>query len=251
VFFKQKNGFRLAAAAAAISILALWTFDQPIAAERCGATERWAVKVGTDPDASRVERDRIRDITVTGLNQLPELRGNVPANDNEARLDEERVVYRVSGRLVLFKFENDDDYHLVITDDTLSYTPGGRGTSGQETGTSFIAEIPNPQCYMGKHGDINRKSEFQDDLRDARIKFEKRFPGGEGADTDLGGIPVTITGVAFYDRQHLQTGRAANGIELHPLFAIVFNDEVEVAAAPAAKGRQPSAIALFRPTGPW
>jgi hypothetical protein len=229
-----------------LSILSLWTVDLAVAQQRCGATERWAVKLGTDPDAPNVDRSNVRDATVTDLNQLPQLRGNVPANDNEARLEEERVVYRVAGRLVLFKFEDDDDYHLVITDDSLRYTPGGKGTNGKETGTSFIAEIPNPLCYMGKHGDFNRRSEFQDALQQNRIKFEKRFPGGQDADTDLGGIPVTITGVAFYDRQHLQTGRSVNGIELHPLLDIVFNDqEQETPAGPAALSATPAAIALF------
>jgi hypothetical protein len=191
----------------------------------------------------------MRDITVIDLNQLPELRDNVPAHDNTTRLEEERVVYRVSGRLVLFKYEDDDDYHLVITDDTLKYTPGGHGTTGEETGTSFIAEIPDPKCYAGKHGDPNLKSEFEDQLRDTRIKFEKRFPGGDGHDTDLGGIPVTIIGVAFYDRQHLQTGRAVNGIELHPLLDIEFNDQ-SVATMTTTPGTS-LGIALFRDGSSW
>src|SRR5207247_8134342 len=42
------------------------------------------------------------------------------------------------------KDEDDGDYHLVITDDSLAHTPGGPGTNGLETGTSFIAEIPDP-----------------------------------------------------------------------------------------------------------
>jgi hypothetical protein len=230
-------------------ILALCNYGPAVSAERCGGTERWAVKVGTDPDATKVERDSMRDITVIDLNQLPELRDNVPANDNTTRLEEERVVYRVSGRLVLFKYEDDDDYHLVITDDTLKYTPGGHGTSGEETGTSFIAEIPDPKCYAGKHGDPNLKSEFEDQLRDTRIKFEKRFPGGDGHDTDLGGIPVTIIGVAFYDRQHLQTGRAVNGIELHPLLDIEFNDQ-SVATMTTTPGTS-LGIALFRDGSSW
>jgi hypothetical protein len=233
-----------------ISLATIWTCDHALSQERCGATERWAVKLGTDPDAAQVDRGTIRDITVGGLNQLPQLRDNVPAHDNETRLPEERVVYRVSGRLALFKNESDSDYHLVITDDSLKFTPGGSGTEGEETGTSFIAEIPDPQCYMGTHGAINNKSQFEDTLRDVRIKFERRFPGGEEHDTDLGGIPVTLTGVAFYDRQHEQTGRAVNGIELHPLLDIVFNDQV-IAAAPAGVASPLTATALFRPGGNW
>src|SRR5467141_123529 len=58
-------------------------------------------------------------------------------------------------------------------------------------------------------------------LESARQKFEAQFPGGRGADNLLG-IPVTVTGIAFYDRPHHQTGRAVNGMELHPLLDIVF-----------------------------
>src|SRR5437773_1349363 len=50
-----------------------------VAAERCGGTERWAAKTVTDPDASNVDRDHIRNITVAELNQLPQLRDNIPA----------------------------------------------------------------------------------------------------------------------------------------------------------------------------
>lgn len=238
-------------AALAISVFTLWTVDPVAGAERCGATERWAVKLGTDPDASNVDRDNIRNATVVELNQLPQLRDNVPAKDNTTRLEEERVVYRVSGRLALFKNEDDDDYHLVITDDSLRFTPGGPGSAGKETGTSFIAEIPDPKCYMGKKGSFQRRSEFEEQLRDVRIKFEKRFPGGDGADTDLGGIPVTIVGVAFYDRQHNQTGRAKNGIELHPLLDIEFNDEDRFEPAVSAATDGTSATALFREGGAW
>ncbi len=39
-------------------------------AASCGATERWFVKVGTDPDAHLVRLGEITQITVQGLNQL-------------------------------------------------------------------------------------------------------------------------------------------------------------------------------------
>ena len=190
----------------------------------CGATERWFVKVATDPDASLVNVNQVVPITVTGLNQLPHLQNTVPHGDNKFRLPQERVVYQVSGRLMMFKDEEDNDYHLVITDDSLNFTPGGEKSTGLETGTSFIAEIPHPDCVAGKHGDPNVPSRFATQLRDVRQKFEARFPNGKGADQNLGGIPVTLTGVAFYDRPHNQTGRAINGIELHPLLDIQFND---------------------------
>ncbi len=206
---------------------------QPAAFAACGGTERWFVKVGTDPDASLVQLSQIVPSTATGLNNLPKLQNSVPHGDNKFRLPEERVVYQISGRLVLFKDEDDGDYHLVVTDDSLNYTPGGQGTNGLETGTSFIAEIPDPACVPGKNGDPNMPSRFDAQLRAVRAKFEGRFPGGAGADTDLGGIPVTLVGIAFYDRPHLQTGRAINGIELHPLLDIQFGSPAPGAPSPA------------------
>jgi hypothetical protein len=202
------------------------------ASAACGGTERWFVKVGTDPDAGLVQLNPIVPTTVSGLNNLPKLQNTVPHGNNQFRLQEERVVYQVNGRLVLFKDEEDGDYHLVITDDSRNYTPGGQGTNGLETGTSFIAEIPDPACVPGKQGDPNTPSRFDAQLRDVRAKFEARFPGGSGADTDLGGIPVTLVGIAFYDRPHLQTGRAINGIELHPLLDLQFGAAVPPGGPP-------------------
>jgi hypothetical protein len=36
-------------------------------------------------------------------------------------------------------------------------------------------------------------------------------------------VPVTITGVAFFDKLHGQTGVAPNGIELHPVLSITIS----------------------------
>jgi hypothetical protein len=44
-------------------------------------------------------------------------------------------------------------------------------------------------------------------------------------------MPVRITGVVFFDRQHNQVGRAPNGLELHPLLDIVFNPPGILASA--------------------
>jgi hypothetical protein len=38
--------------------------------------------------------------------------------------------------------------------------------------------------------------------------------------SDLEGLPVTVTGVGFFDLNHLQIGRSRSCIELHPLLSI-------------------------------
>lgn len=207
-------------------LIAGYSGTSPAFAAQCGGTERWFVKGGTDPDAGKVDLSKAIPITVEGLNNLPNLQGNVPHGDNKTRLGAETAVYQVKGRLVLFKNEDDSDYHLVITDDSLKYTPGGPGSDGLETGSSFIAEIPDANCVAGKKGDPSVPSHFDGQLKEVRKKFEEKFPNGERADTDLGGIPVTLTGILFYDRPHHQTGRAINGVELHPLLDISFGDNV-------------------------
>lgn len=208
--------------ATTIAALALMSIPTRVAAD-CGATERWFVKVGTDAIANQVDVSHPIQSSVAELNALPNLRSQVPSGDNRFRLPEETKVYVVHGFLALFKNESDTDYHLVITDASLNYSPGGPGTAGKETGTSFIAEIPDPDCTAGTAGDPTVHSVFEAALKATRQKFETQFPGGKGADTRVN-LPVTVTGVAFYDRQHLQTGRAVNGLELHPLLDISFGD---------------------------
>ena len=220
----------------ALVALGLMCLSASALADRCGGTERWFVKSGTDPDASRVDTAHPIQSSVAELNALPQLRDQVPTGDHKFRLPEETKVYVVQAFLALFKNETDADYHLVITDQSLQFTPGGEKSKGKETGTSFIAEIPDPACVAGMKGSLAAHSAFEAALIAARQKFEARFPKGKGADTRVD-LPVTVTGVAFYDRQHLQTGRATNGIELHPLLDIEFGDGTTpppVASTPTA-----------------
>ncbi len=189
--------------------------------QRCGATERWAVKVGTDLTADKVDVTDITPISIANANRLRDVRSQIKHGDNDTRLDEERTVYRIEGTLRLYKNEADRDYHLVVSDDSLRYSPGG--TARKPTGTSIIAEIPDPRCYMGKYGDLNRRSVWDKQLRAVREKFEARFPDNESVDEQVK-VRVTVTGVAFFDRDHGQIGRAINGFEIHPILDIEFHD---------------------------
>jgi len=64
-------------------------------------------------------------------------------------------------------------------------------------------------------------------------------------------IRVTLVGVAFYDRQHNQTGRAKNGIDLHPILDITFDDEPVVAAVAPAAGGLNALTTLFAKKATW
>ena len=196
-------------------------------AQACGGVERWAVKMGSDPAADEIDIGNVQAITIDELNNLADSRDEISQGDNETRLAGEKQVYRVRGVLRLFKDEDDSDYHLVIADDSLNFTKGG--SRSRPTGTSFIAEIPDPKCFMGKHAQISRRSIWEGRIRETRDRFELSFPGGEGAD-EVRNMPVTLVGVAFFDRDHGQIGRARNGFELHPVLSIDFDG----AAAPTA-----------------
>lgn len=192
-------------------------------AQQCGGVERWPVKVASDPQANLIDKANPVAISLHNLVALP--RPTIP-NDNTTRAAQERTVYVVKGRLVRFKLESgrsgDSDFHLVVTDDTLQFTPGGSGSS--PSGHSFVAEIVDPNCVPGRNGTPGTQSRFQGELASVHTAFLQQFPNRAGGWNDGAGIPVTITGVGFFDRPHGQTGRSPNGIEIHPILSITFGN---------------------------
>src|SRR5437870_1505398 len=93
------------------------------AAQNCGGKERWGPKDGTDSQAPNIDLTNITPEAVTDLVAIHQ--PHLPAQaDNTTRIvPDETHVYRVQARLVKWKREtNDNDYHLVLTDDTLNYT---------------------------------------------------------------------------------------------------------------------------------
>ena len=160
----------------------------------CGV-ERWSVKVGTDPDASLVS------LTSTTSQTISYLRGiTAPATPPlNARVQPTEITdFVIDATLVEYKLENDSDYHLVIKD---------------AAGNTMIAEIPDPACVSG--------GPFANLIKSTRQQFDSKYSATTSFQT--ANIPVRLTGVAFFDFQHGQTGVAPNGIELHPLLNVVFN----------------------------
>jgi len=202
-----------------LSVLAPLTLHS----QTCGGTERWQVKVGTDSGSGSVQLQSVIPTTVQDAIQLPQPH-LPPQSDNDTRLPEETHVYKVSGHLAQFKQEgNDNDYHLVVTDDTLQFTNDG---AHRGPGHSLIAEIPDPNCIPGKHGNPSVASTFISQITCTRGKMDAKFPNADksGNFNDTSGIPVTITGIGFFDRAHGQTGRASNNLEIHPILDIDFAD---------------------------
>ena len=60
----------------------------------------------------------------------------------------------VNARLLKFKREGgrdgDQDFHLVMTDDTLQFSPGG--STSKPSPHSFVAEVVNPKLHRRRQG---------------------------------------------------------------------------------------------------
>lgn len=104
-----------------------------------------------------------------------------PANIS-ARLPFERRVFIVTAAVVLVRPEEDGDLHLVLR--------SGRW--------HMIAEAPSPSC-------------------DARASPVYRHKMASARNAVRVCTRARVTGIAFFDYDHGQTGVAPNAIELHPI----------------------------------
>jgi len=174
--------------------------------------ERWAVKTGADDDAQALTGQAPTQTTVAELRGLAVPAHLPPDGRSEGA---EKTVWELTATLQTFRRESDGDYHLVIADDQ---------------NDTMIAEIPNP-------GDITTPSHFAEQIASARTAFDDHFQivenisaptvpaalaPGEAAQFQQAAVPVTVTGLGFFDFNHGQLGVAPNAIELHPVINIVF-----------------------------
>ncbi|HWX27746.1 MAG TPA: hypothetical protein VNZ53_09955 [Steroidobacteraceae bacterium] len=172
------------------------------AAFACG-TERWSVKVGTDRDATRVATSS-QVATIAQLRSIA-----APARPNSRPKTRfaptELTTFQVKGILRVVKKETDQDYHLVITDPI-------------NPRVTMIVESPDPTCASG--------SQFLDSITTVRAMLDRTLQLDRIFALNLSrselSMPVTVTGVGFFDVLHGQEGVAPNGIELHPVLMIEF-----------------------------
>src|SRR5262249_4269529 len=190
-------------------------------AQNCGGVERWAGKGGSGSRGSSVNLNAPIVATVPHLVRIQ--RPPIPAGET-TRTNPELTVRTVDARLVMFKHEGgksgDSDFHLVMSDDTLQFS-----TTSVLSEHSFVAEVVDPDCVSGRTGTVPFPSQFQTALTDVYNRFLAQFPNmvTDGSWNETNGVPVRVTGVEFFDRPHGQTGRALNGLEIHPIVDIVFN----------------------------
>ena len=160
----------------------------------CGV-ERWAVKTGTDTDASLISLQSTTATTISSLDAMTKP-STLPASSRVKPT--ETTVFRLAATLTQYKLEADSDYHLVLKD---------------SSGNTMIAEIPDPAC-------VGSGSPLASSIAKSRAEFDAKYsPTGS---FQTANVPVTVTGVGFFDFLHGQTGVAPNGIELHSVLDIQF-----------------------------
>jgi hypothetical protein len=98
------------------------------------------------------------------------------------RLPFERHIFTVIARVTFVREEADSDYHFIL----------------QERGYHMIGETPAPYC------DRRAKLLYRREMATARRRARSC-------------ARARVTGVAFFDFDHGQTGVAPNAIELHPI----------------------------------
>ena len=122
----------------------------------------------------------VRNATVGFLITRP-----APSSLPDTRLPFERHQYRADAAVTLVRQEADSDFHLVLQD---------------AQGRHMIAESPLPACAPA--ATVYRRKQMAQARAAVRVCSN-----------------AVVTGVAFFDFKHGQTGVAANAIELHPILA--------------------------------
>ena len=175
--------------------------------------ERWVVKTAADPDAQAMAGQAPTPTTIAELIAVPV----PPLLAPDGRSDStEKTVWQLSVTLREYGRETDGDYHMVLAD---------------AQGNTMIGEIPNP-------GDVSSQSYFATQITNTRTAFDTHFNEVEDitapspqadpvAEATIAfravGIPVTLTGLGYFDFIHGQRGVAPNAIELHPVISITFD----------------------------
>jgi hypothetical protein len=192
--------------------------DEPTldAKQHCG-WERWAVKTGQDATATNVKPLGGSDIDTLSrlVAPLPKQHFKYPPQINY-RLVHETEIVTIKATIIAYRCENDSDIHLVLSD-------GGK---------TMIAEIPCPCCMANLAGKKRMAASpwiaQVTTVRDAFLQKTGYKPVAWIANKPpppfvACNIPVTVSGVTFFDWPHNQHGAASNAVELHPILSMEFN----------------------------
>jgi hypothetical protein len=159
----------------------------------CGVW-RWPVKTLSDPARTRVD---FNPISVLVKQLRLRARPGISIGTNTPRTSRtEFHTWKVKGRPIQAKLEDDNDIHLVIA---IPSAPS----------KTMIVEFPKKTCVASSFRRFriaNARQQFLNNCGSVSSSSWLKLAGS-----------VTITGVGFWDEKHGQTGIAPNGIELHPV----------------------------------
>ena len=177
-----------------------------LAIGQCGG-ERWNVKAGIDSDKALVNLLTVTPATIDGMRSI-----HAPSSlpENSRIQPTEITTWTLNATLTKYVKSYDGDYHIVFQD---------------SAGRTMIGEIPDPAC-------ISSSSPFRTGIAHARTQFNAMFTATSTFKS--ASIPVSITGVGFFDYNEGQEGIAPNGIELHPIIDIVFGASFALSSSPAS-----------------
>lgn len=163
----------------------------------CGGVERWSLKVLTDTGAGNVNYVPVNSTVISLINLAAP-----PPNANAPRFYPfEYTTYKVQCYILAKRAETDNDYHLVLGDSANSVN-------------TLVGEVPDPVCSEAA------SSTHVNEYIAARNFVNAHIAQGNVYNVTL--PKVIVTGVAFIDPPHGQSGAAPNNIELHPILSIQF-----------------------------
>jgi hypothetical protein len=151
-----------------------------LAAPKGHATSRYACGVERWSVKTLQDRPHLLRNRLTTVKYLVTRRA--PSYLPDRRLPFEHHIFTVIARVTFLREEADSDYHLIL----------------QQHGRTMIGETPAPYCDHG--ATLHYRRLMAKARRRARSCARAR-----------------VTGVAFFDFDHGQTGVAPNAIELHPI----------------------------------
>jgi len=176
-------------------------------------SERWPVKTVTDADRAKIGQ-HTEQTTVERLwllkrpDDMP-LKSRARKYQSSRAEGPETTMWQIEARIISYKWEDDGDYHVVV--------------SSLTTGRTMIVESPQDGLDVNGEPFVDPSSPFKQKIEQARGKLRTRLnptPTFHSAS-----IRARITGLGFFDLDHGQTGVAkTNAIELHPVIDIEFLD---------------------------
>jgi hypothetical protein len=201
-----------------LAIILYITIPPTSALMDCGK-ERGPVKNVYDPDNRLLFKSgklKMRKSTIQEMIDFPYPFPNPAGTPHKYYTERvppyETTGYVIEGTLIEYGLEGDEDYHLVIKDDS---------------GNTLIAEIPNLACVARAPKLIREYIKIAHDNFDRRFSVNGNLQPVRGR-FKTANVKVRIAGIGMFDHLHgggesgEQRGAAPNGIELHPVVGLQF-----------------------------